>query len=85
MALKKAVNAIRAIVRKPKASVDSRSADMLSASAEKVIGSAEKSTNKGSLVGTESTEPRVVRRFKTIMNRDEHNVSSEKVSESGRI
>jgi len=58
-----------------------------SASAEIVVGSmvrsAEKSTNKGSLVGTESTELRVVRRSKTTKKRDEH-TASEKVSESGR-
>jgi len=71
-------------VRKPKTSSDIQYFDMLSASAEIFVGSAEKSTNKGSLVGTESTEPRVVRRSKTTKKRDEHTVASEKVSEIGR-
>jgi len=88
MAPKKAVVAsrrsIRAIVRKPKASSDSQSVDMLSASAKIVVGSTEKSTNNGSLFGTESTEPRVVRRSRTTKKHDEHTVASEKVSKSRR-
>jgi len=83
MAPKKAVVAsrrsIRAIVRKPKASSDSQSVDMLSASAEVVVRSADESMNKGSLVRTESTELGVVRRSKTIKKRIEHTVASEKV------
>jgi len=88
MAPKKAVfdshRSIRALVREPKASSDSQSVDIFSASAEIVVGSAEKSTNKGSLVGTESVEPRVMRRSKTTKKRDENTVASEKLSESGQ-
>ena len=88
MAPKKAVVAsrrsVRTVGRKPKASSDSQNTDMLSASTEIVVGSAKKSTNKSSLVGTGSKEPRVVRRSKTTEECDEHTVASETVSESGR-
>jgi len=93
MAPKKAVFAnrrsVQVVVRKPKASSDrpSQSVDMLSASAEIVVVSAEKSTNKGSLVGIKSVEPRVVRRSRTTKQHDggdKHTVASVKVSESGR-
>jgi len=88
MAPKKAVFAsrrsIRALVGKPKASSDCQIVDMLTSSAEIVVGSAEKSTNEGSLVRTESTKLRVVRRSRTTKKRDEHTVAYEKVSEIGR-